>query len=49
MDNFEWGHGYKQCFGMVHVDYTGGRRTLKNSAYWHKDVIARIGANILNA
>jgi len=43
MDNFEWGHGYKQRFGIVHVDYATGRRTLKDSAYWYKNVISGNG------
>ena len=43
MDNFEWAHGYKQRFGIIHVDYATGKRTLKDSAYWYKDVIASNG------
>jgi beta-glucosidase len=39
MDNFEWGHGYRQFFGMVHVDYATQKRTPKDSAYWYRDVI----------
>ncbi len=43
MDNFEWTHGYKQRFGIVFIDYTTGKRTLKDSAYWYKDVITSNG------
>jgi beta-glucosidase len=43
LDNFEWGHGYKQRFGIVFVDYATGKRTLKDSAYWYRDVIATNG------
>ncbi len=44
MDNFEWSSGYKQRFGIVHVDYATQRRTLKQSAHWYGDVIRSNGA-----
>jgi beta-glucosidase len=34
LDNFEWGHGYEQRFGIVHVDFQTLERTLKDSAHW---------------
>ncbi|GHB43000.1 beta-glucosidase [Pseudovibrio japonicus] len=40
MDNFEWAEGYKMRFGIVHVDYDTQVRTLKNSAYWYRDLVA---------
>jgi len=43
LDNFEWAFGYSQRFGLVHVDYATQARTLKDSAYWYRDVIARGG------
>jgi beta-glucosidase len=43
LDNFEWAYGYSQRFGLIHVDYTTQARTLKDSAYWYRDVIARGG------
>jgi len=46
MDNFEWSHGYKQRFGLVFVDFTTGRRTLKDSALWYRQVIATHGAHL---
>jgi beta-glucosidase len=43
MDNFEWAHGYRQRFGIVHVDYATQRRTVKDSGYWYRDVALRNG------
>jgi beta-glucosidase len=48
MDNFEWNEGYKRRLGIVHVDYATGKRTLKDSAYWYKDVIASNGNNLID-
>lgn len=46
LDNFEWAEGYKQRFGVIHVDYQTQQRTLKDSAYWYRDVIATNGASL---
>ena len=46
MDNFEWGHGYSQRFGLVFVDYATQARTMKDSAYWYRDVIASNGGSL---
>jgi len=43
MDNFEWAEGYKQRFGLVHVDYQTQRRTPKDSAWWYREVAASNG------
>ena len=43
--NFEWAEGYKQRFGLVHVDYATQRRTPKDSAYWYRDFVAANGGN----
>lgn len=44
LDNFEWAAGYSQRFGIVYVDYPTGKRILKDSARWYKEVIASKGA-----
>ena len=41
MDNYEWNSGYAKRFGMVHVDYATQQRTLKDSALWYRNEIAR--------
>lgn len=46
MDNFEWLQGYDKRFGLAYVDYQTGRRILKDSAYWYKEVIERNGENL---
>ncbi len=40
MDNFEWAHGYRPRFGLVHVDRTDGTltRTVKESGRWYAEV-----------
>jgi beta-glucosidase len=43
MDNFEWAWGLSKRFGLVHVDYPTGTRTLKDSAHWYRGVIAANG------
>jgi beta-glucosidase len=39
LDNFEWGWGYGQRFGIVDVDYLTQRRTPRRSARWYADVV----------
>jgi beta-glucosidase len=46
MDNFEWAEGFRYRFGLVHVDFATQQRTLKDSAYWFREVIRTNGANI---
>ncbi len=43
MDNFEWFKGYDLRFGLVYIDYPTQKRTLKDSAYYYRDVIASNG------
>ena len=43
LDNFEWAWGYDKRFGIVHVDLDTQERTVKDSARWYSEVIARGG------
>ena len=43
MDNFEWAEGYGKRFGLVHVDFKTGRRTIKESGRWYAKVAAANG------
>ena len=40
LDNFEWGHGYSQRFGLVFVDYPTLERIPKQSYRWYRDLIS---------
>ncbi|MBW5423448.1 beta-glucosidase [Streptomyces sp. BG9H] len=39
MDNFEWAEGYRQRFGLVHIDYATLERTPKASYHWLREVL----------
>lgn len=44
LDNFEWNHGYRERFGLIHVDYESGTRTVKDSAHEYARIIRTSGA-----
>jgi len=46
LDNFEWTRGYRERFGLVHVDYATQDRTPKDSALWYADVIRTAGRSL---
>jgi beta-glucosidase len=41
LDNFEWADGYSKRFGIHYVDFRTQKRTVKQSANWYREVIAR--------
>jgi beta-glucosidase len=43
IDNFEWSHGYRPRFGIVHNDFRTQRRTLKDSAHFYGRVARENG------
>ena len=40
LDNFEWGYGYSQRFGLVYIDYPTLERVPKDSFHAYRDLIA---------
>lgn len=43
MDNFEWLKGYDLRFGLIYIDYPTQKRTMKDSAFYYRDVIRSNG------
>lgn len=49
MDNLEWSLGFEKTFGIVHVDRSTLKRTVKDSGIWYRDMIkANKGASLLS-
>lgn len=49
LDNFEWCFGFTKRFGLVHVDYTTQRRTIKDSGRWYAQLAAEHGFPLSDA
>jgi len=43
LDNFEWGRGYTERFGLVYVDFATQERIPKDSAGWYRNVMETNG------
>jgi len=43
IDNFEWLEGESARFGLVHIDYETGERTIKKSGYFYSEIIENGG------
>ncbi|HTE28523.1 GH1 family beta-glucosidase [Flavitalea sp.] len=39
-DNFEWAEGFEQRFGIVNIDFTTQKRTIKSSGLWYKKFLS---------
>jgi beta-glucosidase len=49
IDNFEWACGFDRRFGVVHVDFSTQRRTIKDSGRWLSSVAAANGIAALSS
>lgn len=46
LDNFEWAAGYRERFGLIHVDFQTQKRTPKDSFAWYREVIRSRGRSL---
>lgn len=40
LDNFQWGEGYTERYGLIYTDFRNQQRTIKDSGYWYAKVAA---------
>ena len=43
MDLCEWAHGYTYPMGLIYVEHATQKRTVKDSAYWYREMISKPG------
>ncbi len=46
IDNLEWLQGYRQEFGLIHIDPVTGERTIRKSASMYKEIIQANGIDV---
>jgi beta-glucosidase len=47
LDNFEWNQGYRERFGLIHVDFQTLKRTPKDSYRWYAELIRTNGREVV--
>ncbi|MEO7221009.1 MAG: family 1 glycosylhydrolase, partial [Devosia sp.] len=40
LDNFQWGEGFTERYGLIHTDFRTQKRTIKDSGHWFARVAA---------
>jgi beta-glucosidase len=40
LDNFQWGEGYTERYGLIYTDFRSQKRTIKDSGHWYAKVAA---------
>jgi beta-glucosidase len=40
LDNFQWGEGYTERYGLIYTDFRSQKRTIKHSGHWYARVAA---------
>ena len=40
LDNFQWGEGYTERYGLIYTDFRTQQRTIKESGHWYAKVAA---------
>ena len=46
VDNLEWAQGYRQQFGLIHIDPVSGERTIRESAFCYRDIVKAQGIHV---